>query len=280
MEPNEMTPDEQHQGFVQMKWKDAIIKVLEDSDRPPHYREITQLIGDRGLRSRIGATPWNTVSRNLSSTVNQDDKDYDSRIRKADKVGRGYYEYVTSDSASGDNASFVENPIPDDEEQDRVRVGAFGLYWERKKIGWKTKKILERQGKGSQEVNFANQQGVCLLHNRQSVAYVGRTTTGNLYQRLSVHNKDRKSMRWDSFSWFGFRDVKDNGELNPMPDQVDSTDLISILETVLIEALEPPVNGRRGDSLGSQYQQVQDPDIVKELMADQSLADLLQSLAG
>lgn len=273
MEPNETTPDE-------MPWKDAIIKVLQDDDRPLHYREIAQFIGDRGLRSRIGATPWNTVSKNLSSMVNQDDKDCDGRIHKADNVEKGYYEYVTFDSPADDDAPLREDSILDDEEQDRVRVGAFGLYWERKKIGWKTKKILGRQGKGSQEVNFANQQGVYLLHNRQSVAYVGRTTTGSLYQRLSVHNKDRKSMRWDSFSWFGFRDVKDNGELNPMPDQVDSTDLISILETVLIEALEPPVNGRRGDSLGSQYQQVQDPDIVKELMADQSLADLLQSLAG
>lgn len=70
-------------------------------------------------------------------------------------------------------------------------------------------------------------------------------------------------MQWDSFSWFGFRDVKDNGELNPMPNQVDSTDLISILETVSIKTLEPPVNGRRGDSLGILHTQVPDLEIVE-----------------
>lgn len=267
MTPNEMTSDEQHQGLVQMKWKDAIIKVLQDTDRPLHYREITQLIGDRGLKSLTGATPWNTVGSNLSSMVNQDDKDYDSRIRK---VGSGYYEYVTSDSASDDDAPPVEDSILDDEEQDHdpnhiVRVPAFGLYWEKDKVRWNSGEILGCLATGSKKVNFAKQKGVHLLHNGRSVAYVGRTTN-SLYGRLRAHNKerDRKSVRWDRFSWFGFCDVNESDELEPMPNQVDSTDLISILEAVLIEALEPPVNGRRGDFLGIPYKQVPDPEIAKE----------------
>lgn len=82
-------------------------------------------------------------------------------------------------------------------------------------------------------------------------------------------------MQWDNFSWFGFRDVKDNGELSPMPNQVDSTDLISILEAVLIEAREPPVNGRRGDFLGIPYKQVPDPEIARE-----QSHSFLQNLTG
>lgn len=273
MEPNETTPDE-------MPWKDAIIKVLQDDDRPLHYREIAQFIGDRELRSRIGATPWNTVSRDLSSMVNQDDKDYDSRIRKADKVGRGYYEYVTSDSASDDNASFVEDPIPDDEEQDHdpnhiVRVPAFGLYWEKDKVRWNSGEILGCLAMGSRKVNFAGQKGVYLLHNGRSVVYVG-CTTNSLHARLRAHNRDHKSMHWDHFSWFGFCGVdEESGELRSMPGKVDSAHLTGILEAVLIEALEPPANGRRGDFLGIPYKQVPDPEIARE-----QSHSFLQNLTG
>ena len=279
MVPNEMTPDEQHQGFVQMKWKDAIIKVLEDDDRLLHYREITQLIGDRGLRSLTGGTPWNTVSRDLSSMVNQDDKDYDGRIRKADNVGKGYYEYVTFDSPADDDAPLREDSILDDEEQDHdpnhiVRLPAFGLYWEKDKVRWNSREILGCLAKGSRKVNFAEQKGVYLLHNGRSVAYVGRTTD-SLYGRLRAHHRDHKSMRWDRFSWFGFCDVNESDGLGPMPAQADSAHLISILEAVLIEALEPPVNGRRGDFLGIPYKQVPDPEIAKE-----QSRSFLQDLTG
>lgn len=274
MVPNEMTPDE-------MKWKDAIIKVLQDADRLLHYREITQLIGDRGLRSLTGATPWNTVGSSLSSMVNRDDKDYDSRIRKTDEVGRGCYEYVTFDSASDDDAPLVEDSILDNEEQDHdpnhiVRVPAFGLYWEKDKVRWNSGEILGCLATGSRKVNFAEQKGVYLLHNGRSVAYVGRTTN-SLYERLRAHNKERdhKSVRWDRFSWFGFCDVNESDELEPMPAQVDSAHLISILEAVLIEALEPPVNGRRGDFLGNPYKQVPDPEIARE-----QSHSFLQNLTG
>ena len=186
--------------------------------------------------------------------VNQDDKDYDGRIRKADNVGKGYYEYVTFDSPADDDAPLREDSILDDEEQDHdpnhiVRVPAFGLYWEKDKVRWNSREVLGCLAKGSRKVNFAEQKGVYLLHNGRSVAYVGRTTD-SLYGRLWAHHRDHKSMRWDRFSWFGFCDVNESGSLEPMPAQADSAHLISILEAVLIEALEPPVNGRRGDFLG------------------------------
>ena len=266
MAPNEMTPDE-------MPWKDAIIKVLQDADRPLHYREITQLIGDRGLKSLSGATPDMTVNSRLHSMLEPNHSLFDDRIRK---TGKGTFEFLNPDSVQPE-----EEPTIDDEEQDHdpnhiVRVPAYGLYWEKEKVRWGSGDILGRLAKGATVFNFAEQKGVYLLHNRSSVAYVGRTTD-SLYARLHAHNRNRdhKSMRWDSFSWFGFRDVKDNGELNPMPDQVDSAHLISILEAVLIEALEPPINDRRGDFLGIQYKQVPDHEIAKE-----QSRSFLQDLTG
>lgn len=265
---------------VELGWKEAIKKVLSDADRPLDSREITRLIGDRGLRSLTGATPLNTVGSSLSSMVKQGDEDYGGRIRKTDNVvGRGYYEYVTSDSASDDDAPLIEDSILDDEEQDHdpnhiVRVYAFGLYWEKDKVRWNSGEILGCLAMGSRKVNFAEQKGVYLLHNGRSVVYVG-CTTNSLHARLRAHNRDHKSMRWDRFSWFGFRDVEDDGRLKPMPAQVDSAHLISILEAVLIEALEPPVNGRRGDFLGIPYKQVPDPEIARE-----QSHSFLQNLTG
>lgn len=47
-----------------------------------------------------------------------------------------------------------------------------------------------------------------------------------------------------------------------MPVGLDTVHLINILESVLIEELEPPVNGQRGDFLGHQCEQVPDPEIA------------------
>ena len=252
---------------VELGWKEAIKKVLSDADRPLDSREITQLIGDRGLRSLTGSTPLNTVGSSLSSMVNQGDEDYGGRILRA---GRGFYKFVTSDDTSDYNAPLVEDSIPDDEEQDHdpnhiVKVQVYGLYWEKKKVKWGgSGDILGRLVTSNTVFNFAEQKGVYLLHNGSSVAYVGRTTD-SLRARLRAHNRDHKSMRWDRFSWFGFCRVdEESGELRSMPDQADSAHLIGILEAVLIEALEPPINGRRGDYLGTECKQVPDPEIAKE----------------
>ena len=76
-------------------------------------------------------------------------------------------------------------------------------------------------------------------------------------------------MRWDGFSWFGLRDVDDStGVLKSFTGDFSMSDLITILESVLIEALEPPINGRRGDRMGELYQQVIDPQIQEQMRRD------------
>ena len=252
----------------ELGWSDAIVTVLQDAGEPLHYQRITALIGERGLRTLTGANPVDSVRGFLSQMTTKGNRNYDGRIRR---VARGVYEFV-------DPTSPVTEPREDEDIEDEldtidegqstadsriVRVPAFGLYWEKEKVNWGRggSGILGRQAAGAKEVDFSDQQGVYLLHKDRSVVYVGRTTE-SLRGRLDWHNKDKKAPRWNQFSWFGFRDVNnDTGKLEPLPREIDTRHLITILESVLIEALEPPVNGRRGDYMGVLYEQVSDPKI-------------------
>lgn len=52
-----------------MKWPDAIRKVLEDEKKSLHYTEIAELISEKGYRDSVGATPANTVSAHISGDI-------------------------------------------------------------------------------------------------------------------------------------------------------------------------------------------------------------------
>jgi repressor of nif and glnA expression len=43
--------------MAEKSWRDAIVKVLEESDTPLHYSEITSQILSRGYYQTDGATP-------------------------------------------------------------------------------------------------------------------------------------------------------------------------------------------------------------------------------
>ena len=249
-----------------LSWQEAIIRVLEGAGEPLHYQEVTNQIGQQGLRPLTGSTPAGTVNAHLSRMIKEDDSIYDQRISKA---GRGIFEFI---HPSLDTSPELEDSDETDvEEPDDVRehlIPAFGLFWERDKVRWNSSQILGRQASIANPVNFAEQQGVYLLHNGRSVVYVGRAIQNSLYNRLRNHNRetDSKALRWDCFSWFGLRDVDDTtGRLQSFAGHFSMSDLITILESVLIEALEPPINGRRGDRMGELYQQVIDPQIQENL---------------
>lgn len=95
-----------------------------------------------------------------------------------------------------------------------VVIPCYGTYWDRGLVEWRNGDLLGKQELTDAEaVNFADQTGVYVLYQWPRVNYVGRTTTGNLYQRLSTHvNKDDRGP-WDKFSWFGLRSVGDDGRL-------------------------------------------------------------------
>lgn len=53
-----------------LKWKEAIIKVLEEEKKALHYTVIAELIAEKGYRKSLGATPQDTVSANMTTDIN------------------------------------------------------------------------------------------------------------------------------------------------------------------------------------------------------------------
>src|SRR5208282_4011200 len=105
------------------------------------------------------------------------------------------------------------------------------------------------QQQDSKPVDFGKQIGVYFLHDAQGVVYVGRTSEQTLGRRLQQHTTDRPNGRWDRFSWFGVYPVENDGSLRTNVDlsKVGVDVVISTLEAVLIEGLEPRQNRRRGE---------------------------------
>jgi len=117
---------------------------------------------------------------------------------------------------------------------------------------------------GATPVDFNGQRGVYLLYDGREVIYVGRTTDRALGTRLYEHTIDRMSARWDRFSWFGLLPISDTGSLGQMPANFDAAKLAPALEAILVEALEPRQNRKRGDDLAAvEYVQMEDPEIEK-----------------
>ena len=235
-------------------WAEAIIAVLRDTGLPLHYHEITKEIAKRELRTLSGATPVATVRGCLNRMTTQENRLYNGNILKID---RGVYQIVDQASLleENDEVEQFDNAI---DEQTAVGpqitgVTAFGLYWRKDRVNWGrgSSGILGRQNEGADLLDFSHQQGIYLLHNDRSVVYVGRTVDA-LRRRLNYHFKEKNALRWDKFSWFGFSGVNYKAaELELLPRKMDTRHLFNILESVLIEALAPPVNGHFGDNLGA-----------------------------
>ncbi|MFC0316243.1 HTH domain-containing protein [Gordonia phosphorivorans] len=249
-----------------MTWREAILRVLSESDVPLHYTEIAQQIIDKGYRNDT-ATPANTVAATLGY------EDMKPRIRR---TSRGVYTLADSSSDPRSPAPTVAaTTAPGDEDANELTaaheemglINAFGMFWARESVDWsaRTPRVLGVQQTGSQPVNFANQTGVYLLYDGNRVVYVGRVTSARLGQRLWDHTRDRLTSRWNRFSWFGVRGVADDGSLTDGPaGDIRPDQLIATLEALLIEGLEPPQNRRQGDGFNAlEFIQFVDPEIEK-----------------
>lgn len=154
----------------------------------------------------------------------------------------------------------------EESEEQNVIITSFGMFWRREAIEWvSTSKLLGMQQIGTTSVDFCKQLGIYLLYDGREVIYVGRSTKRPLGRRLYEHTIDRLSARWDRFSWFGLLPVSDKGKIGTLPESYIATNLIPALEAILIEALEPRQNRKRGDDLGAvEYIQKIDPAIEKK----------------
>lgn len=246
---------------TELTWRKAIEKVLGSSATPLHYNEITERIISEEYRKSIGATPSATVNAQIASSIKHDG-DSSPYIR----VSKGVF------TLRGGSTAPVVVPkltpeIPESEEEDQYDiVTSFGMFWRKDAIEWvATPKILGMQQIGATPVDFYKQLGIYLLYDGREVIYVGRTTDRPLGRRLYEHTLDRMSARWDRFSWFGLLPVTETAQLGTLPDSYSAAKLIPALEAILIEALEPRQNRKRGDDLASvEYLQKVDPEIEKK----------------
>lgn len=247
----------------ELTWRKAIDKVLSSSTTPLHYKEITERIISQALRTSLGATPAATVNAQIAGSIK-----HDGAASPYVRVAKGTFALR---AATPGVAVVPEKLTPEVEESEDTEeqyeiISSFGMFWRRDAVEWlATPKLLGMQQIGATPVDFNQQLGIYLLYDGREVIYVGRTTDRPLGRRLFEHTSDRMSARWDRFSWFGLLPVSETGKLGALPEMFGAAKLIPALEAILIEALEPRQNRKRGDDLAAvEYIQRVDPEIEKK----------------
>jgi hypothetical protein len=248
----------------ELTWREAIDKVLGASTTPMHYKTISEKIIADKLRITLGATPAATVNAQISASIKRD-ADNSPYIR----VAKGTFALRKTGQF---HAPAVKDKLtPAVEESDELEeqydiVTSFGMFWRRDAIQWgATPKLLGMQQIGASPVDFNKQLGIYLLYDGREVIYIGRTTDRSLGRRLFEHTFDRMAVRWDRFSWFGLLPVSESGQLGALPAIYEAAKMIPALEAILIEALEPRQNRKRGDDLSAvEYIQREDPEIQRK----------------
>lgn len=268
---------------MEKSWKEAIKKVLAESKTPLHYTEISEQILSRGYYETDGATPAATVSAQLTASIKHDgDKSQFMR------VGRGIFALKNSPAAEIIPAS---SPIPKQNKSESLAeldvelsesiIHSFGMYWQRDLVVWRNDpKMYGKQQASSKPVDFGKQKGIYILYDHHTVVYVGRSIDRPLGKRLFEHTVDRLGSRWNRFSWFGLLDVTQEGNLRETALNTSLASLVATLEALLIEALEPPQNRKRGDDFSAiEYIQDIDPEL-KEKEIQNTLRAIEQKMRG
>jgi len=264
----------------ELTWKEAIDVVLKASSKPLHYQEITQRIIADGLRQNLGVTPADTVNAQISASIKK--LGTSSPYVRTDKGTFAMRTALASSlklsKAVPAKASIARTPVVavDDSDEQYGIVTAFGMFWRRDAIEWaSTPKVWGMQQIGATPVDFNAQRGVYLLYDSREVIYVGRATDRPLGKRLYEHTLDRLATRWNRFSWFGLLPVDSGGKLGALPATFEAATMIPALEAILVEALEPRQNRKRGDDLAAvEYLQHEDPAIRKRRVKAESDAAL------
>jgi len=246
----------------ELTWRKAIEKVLSEAPGAVHYKDLTDRIIEEGLRTSLGATPAATVSAHLTTALKREGRECPWQ-----KIGKGLYIWKKKAGITEPAEPTISSEEDTEEEQYDV-ISSFGMFWRREAIEWTSNpKILGMQQIGAEPVDFSKQTGIYLLYDGREIIYVGRATDRPLGKRLYEHTLDRFSARWDRFSWFGVLPVSDDGKLGVLQDTFPSSKLLPALEAILVEALEPRQNRKRGDDLAAvEYIQQEDPEIKKKIV--------------
>lgn len=234
-------------------WDKSIKIVLSEAREPMHYQDIAAMIGEKGLRS-LGANAPFTVNAYITSSIKHDGKESPyERLRPG--------EFSMKEDARKKFLGKATIPEEQDEEAEDAIVNTYGLHWDRDKIKWNVAcpKLLGTSSPGAEHVDFHDQKGVYILYNLVlRPVYVGYSTNA-IGNRLKGHF-GRLPNRWRYFSWFGLLQVDETGKLVENADiNASVSGLSKLLESVLIQVVEPPLN-RQSGSGGVEYLQAESPE--------------------
>lgn len=229
----------------ELKWREAIEKVLSEEKKAVHYTEIATLIAERGYRKNLGATPWDTVAAQLSNEIRKyQEKSIFVKVDTGIFILRKFL----------DNKENLLQEVSQDEsvEKQSQFINSFGIYWNRESVDWKPSHpdLFGVQTQKATPINFKSQIGVYLLHDVRETIYVGQAIDQPIGARLKSHLSGRLSSRWDRFSWYGIYPVQSNGKLAKSISFKETTSRMigDVLEAVLIEGLEPRQNRKQGNN--------------------------------
>ncbi|PPD48577.1 MAG: hypothetical protein CTY13_04560 [Methylobacter sp.] len=270
---------------MEKSWKEAIKKVLAESDIPLHYTEISEQILSRAYYETDGATPAATVNAQLASSIK-----HEGEKSPFIRVGKGIFGLKNPHAP----LTTIPESIPRTSKQNKLEnlaeseiassdsiIHSFGMYWQRDLVVWRNDpKMFGKQQALSKPVDFGKQKGIYILYDHHTVVYVGRCIDRLLGKRLFEHTVDRLGSRWNRFSWFGLLDVTQEGNLRETNLNSSLASLVATLEALLIEALEPPQNRKRGDDFSAiEYIQDIDPEL-KEWEIQSTLRSIEQKMRG
>ena len=264
---------------MEKSWKEAIKRVLGESPSPLHYTEVSEQILSRGYYKTDGATPAATVNAQIAVSIKHDG-DNSPFIR----VGKGIFALKNPASTSmalgqkpGKLAAISDSEV---EVSDSI-IRSFGMYWQRDLVVWRNEpRLYGKQQAASKSIDFGKQKGIYILYDHHTVVYVGRSVDRPLGKRLFEHTADRLGSRWNRFSWFGLLEATDEGGLKETPFNNSLSTVIATLEALLIEALEPPQNRKRGDDFSAiEYIQSIDPEL-REREIQNTLRSIEQKMRG
>lgn len=228
-------------------WQEAVLTVLRDAGVPLHYTEVERRIMEQELRPRI-ANSQATTNATLRELLNRSGRNGVREIYNQ----RGWYALALV--AEEFNKKLREEELAA-RNSSTIRVEAFGLFWQRSLADWDTgPHLFGQQSKDSIAVDFADQDGIYMLHDGREVMYVGKTFTPaanyGLYRRLKDHHEDpRKTVYWDAFSWFGFKPVAADGRLLQASEHATLESVIDLIEAIFIETLMPRLNQQSGEGM-------------------------------
>jgi hypothetical protein len=261
--------------LLEKSWREAIKKVLKESGTPLHYTEISEYILSRGYYETDGATPAATVNAQISASIK-----HDGEKSPFVRIGKGIFA-LKDETIVSTTAKTAETVITPEEETSDSIIHSFGMYWQRDLVVWrKDTKMYGKQQALSKSVDFGKQKGIYILYDHHTVVYVGRSIDRPLGKRMYEHTIDRLGSRWNRFSWFGLLDVTQEGNLRETALNTSLASLVGTLEALLIEALEPPQNRRRGDDFSAiEYIQDIDPEL-KEREIQNTLRSIEQKMRG